>query len=394
MTTSWTGRELELDVGPVAHGGFCVARWEGRVVFVRHALPGERVLALVTEDRGGSFCRADAVDLRKAAPDRVQPPCPVAGAGGCGGCDWQHASAFAQLSLKASVVREALARIAGLDVPVEVEPLPGGLLGWRTRVQLAVGPDGRAGLHVHRSPRVVPLADCPLVVPGTLPPVLSATWPPGGTVEVVRDGDGSVHVAAVVAGRHRGVRGTGVAMHHAAGRRWQVSTDGFWQVHPAAADALAAAVGAWTDAPAGGLAWDLYGGVGLFAAGLAAQVGPAGSVVVVEASRGAVADGAANLADLRQVSLRAGRVERVLLSLPGRPDVVVVDPPRRGLGRPLAHAIADRGPARVVHVACDPAALARDVAAFADRGYRLAGQRAFDAFPMTHHVECVALLTT
>ena len=418
---------LELTVGPVAHGGFCVARQpDGRVVFVRHALPGERVLAGVTEDRGGSYLRADAVQVLAPSPDRVPPSCPVAGPGGCGGCDWQHAAPPAQRALKAAVVREALSRIAGLDVAVQVEALDGGQLGWRTRVQLAVGPDGRAGLHAHRSARVVPLDDCPLVVPATLPPVLSSTWPPGGTVEVIRDAEGAVHVTVaepgpdgrggsggrgdhpgrLSRGGHPGragrssrasrlsrVRGSGVAVQHAAGRRWQVSAGGFWQVHPAAAGALAAAVDALAGAPSGGIAWDLYGGVGLFAAGLAAQVGATGSVVLVESSRRAVADAAANLADLPQVEVRAGRVERVLRSLPGIPDVVVADPPRRGLGRPLAHALADRGPARFVHVACDPAALARDVSAFADRGYRLAALRAFDAFPMTHHVECVALLT-
>jgi len=396
---------LELTAGPAGHGGFCVARGpDGRVVFVRHALPGERVLARITEDRG-SYRRADAVQVlaepasspprslpSSPSPERVPAPCPVAGPGGCGGCDWQHASASAQRTLKAAVVREALARIAGLDVPVSVEPLAGDLLGWRTRVQLAVGPDGRAGLHAHRSARVVPLADCPLVVPGTLAPVLSRRWPPGGTVEVVRDGAGAVHVVCVVAGRRSLASGSGVAVQHAAGRSWRVSVGGFWQVHPAAASALAAAVDAFAAAPAGGLAWDLYGGVGLFAAGLAAQVGGCGSVIVVESSRRAVADGAANLADLPQVSFRTGRVERVLRSLPGTPDVVVADPPRRGIGIALAHAVAARRPARIVHVACDPAALARDIAAFATHGYQLRSLRAFDAFPMTHHVECVALL--
>ncbi|HEY3260237.1 MAG TPA: TRAM domain-containing protein [Pseudonocardiaceae bacterium] len=396
---------LDLTVGPVAHGGFCVARQpDGRVVFVRHALPGERVQAMVTEDRGGSYLRADAVRVLAPSPDRVPAPCPVARPGGCGGCDWQHAAAAAQRALKAQVVRQALARIAGLDVAVQVEVLDGeqadgGLLGWRTRVQLAVGPDGRAGLHAHRSGRVVPLDDCPLVVPGTLSPVLAARWPPGGTVEVVRDAEGAVHVTLVEPGpsargrRRRRVQGSGVAVQHAAGRRWRVSVDGFWQVHTEAARVLAAAVNTFANAPVGGVAWDLYGGVGLFAAGLAAQVGTTGSVVLVESSRPAVADAAANLADLPRVQVRAGRVERVLRSLPGTPDVVVVDPPRRGLGRPLAHALADRAPARIVHVACDPAALARDVAAYADRGYHLAALRAFDAFPMTHHIECVALLT-
>ena len=438
--SGWVGRSLELTVGAVGHGGFCVARHDGRVVFVRHALPGERVVATVTEDRGGSYCRADAVRVLDASADRVPAACPAAGPGGCGGCDWQHAAPSAQLALKAAVVREALSRIAGVDLPVSVEPLPGGQLGWRTRVQLAVGPDGRAGLHEHRSSRVVPLADCPLAVPGTLGAVLSSSWPPGSAVEVVHDAGGKLHVTTVspdrdrparrgsdrpsdrdrparrgapssgaagpgvsggavepgvlgAPGRRRRVRGSGTAVQEAAGRSWQVSADGFWQVHPAAAATLASVVGEWAAAPPGGLAWDLYGGVGLFAAGLAEQVGITGSVVLVESSRRAITDGTANLADLPQVTLRVGKVEQVLDELPGEPDVVVVDPPRRGLGRPLAHAIADRGPSRLVYVACDPASLARDVAAMAERGYTLAGLRAFDAFPMTHHVECVALLT-
>jgi tRNA/tmRNA/rRNA uracil-C5-methylase (TrmA/RlmC/RlmD family) len=163
-------------------------------------------------------------------------------------------------------------------------------------------------------------------------------------------------------------------------------------VHPAAADALAGLVGEWADAPPGGTAWDLYGGVGLFASVLAGQVGYSGSVTVVENSRRAVADGAAALADLAQVSFVTGRVERALAQLPGVPDVVVLDPPRRGAGREVAAAVADRGPSRIIQIACDPAALARDVAAYLDHGYRLVALRALDAFPMTHHVECVAVL--
>ena len=113
---------------------------------------------------------------------------------------------------------------------------------------------------------------------------------------------------------------------------------------------------------------------------------------MVEAAQAAVDDGRAALADLPQVGWRVGRVEKVLAGLPADPDVVVVDPPRKGLGRAMVDTLAERAPARVVYVACDPAALARDVAFFAARGYALGALRAFDAFPMTHHMECVALL--
>jgi tRNA/tmRNA/rRNA uracil-C5-methylase (TrmA/RlmC/RlmD family) len=396
----WTDRMLELDVGPVAHGGHCVARHEDRVVFVRHALPGERVLAVVVEDGGGGFCRAEAVSVEQPSPQRVPAPCVWARAGGCGGCDFQHADPAEQRRLKADVLAEQLRRLAGIECAVEVEELPSGagrseqtapsgagrseqtVLGWRHRVRLAVDEHGRAGLRAHRSHDVLPIADCPITPAGALASALDRRYEPGSEVEVAVDADGVVHVGG----------GGGPVVQRAAGREWLLSPGVFWQVHPALPDALAAVVQEWAAAPAGGTAWDLYGGVGLFAAVLAEQVGRDGTVIVVESARQAVADGRAALADLPQVEWRVGRVERVLDGLPGRPDVVVADPPRRGLGRELVDALAARGPDRVVHVACDPAALARDLALFTARGYRLEGLRAFDAFPMTHHFECVALL--
>jgi tRNA/tmRNA/rRNA uracil-C5-methylase (TrmA/RlmC/RlmD family) len=337
----WTDQVLDLHVGAVAHGGHCVARVPAgdgreRVVFVRHALPGERVRAVVTDDSGGAFCRADAIAVLDPAPGRVEPPCPWARAGGCGGCDWQHA-----------------------DAPTQ---------------------------RAHRSHDVLPIADCPLVPPGELPPVLEQRFPPGGEVEVALDADGIRHLHVV------GAPTSGPAVvHRAAGREWPLSAGTFWQVHPELAATLATVVGEWAQAPDGGLAWDLYGGVGLFAAVLAEQVGPEGEVRVVESAPQAVADGRAALADLAQVRWTVGRVEHELAALPGTPDVVVADPPRRGLGRATVAALCDREPARIVHVACDPAALARDVALFDAQGYELAALRAFDAFPMTHHMECVAL---
>ena len=139
----WTGTEFEVTVGPVAHGGHCVARHEGRVVFVRHTLPGERVVVRVTEDRHPGFCRADAIEVLEASPDRVERPCPYSGPGRCGGCDWQHVDPAAQRTLKATVVREQLARLAGLpDVDVPVEELPGGPLRWRSRARFAVDRSG------------------------------------------------------------------------------------------------------------------------------------------------------------------------------------------------------------------------------------------------------------
>lgn len=380
----WLDRIIEFEVGPVAHGGHCVARVEGRVVFVRHALPGERVRAVVTEDRQASFCRADAIAVLSRSPDRVEPPCVWARPGGCGGCDFQHAAPAAQRELKADVLAEQLRRLAGLDLRVPVEELPGGSLGWRSRVRLAVAADGTPGLRPHRGHDVIPVDGCLLTPEGLLDDVLDRRWPPGRDIEVVRDADGSARVDA----------GSTQVLND---REWRAGPGMFWQVHPALAPALCAVLRDWAPSCAGGVAWDLYGGAGVLATVLADVVQPQGSVTVVESDRRAVAAGEEALADLSQVRWVTGRVERVLAAastagLAGPPDLVVADPPRRGLGREVVHALADAAPGRVVYVACDPASLARDLASFAGRGYRLIQLRAFDAFPMTHHFETVALL--
>ena len=417
----WEGREFEVLVGAVAHGGHCVARHEGRVVFVRHTLPGERVLVRVTEDRHPGFCRADAVEVLEAAPARVERPCPYSGPGRCGGCDWQHVDPAEQHRLKAAVVREQLVRLGRLDAadPVvaglAVEGLPGGPLRWRSRARFAVDRTGAPGLRRHRSHDVVVLDDCPITVEPAARAVLARRWPGAGAVDVSIDSTGAVttsrldrrgRVQAVRVHRAGEVHQTGEeapaepggrAERRAGGRDWEVEGTGFWQVHQAAADALVAAVADFARARAGETVLDLYAGAGLFGGALAPAVGEQGRVVCVEADPGACAAADTNLAALPQAEVWQGEVDaagltELLAELPTAPDVVVLDPPRAGAGAAVSRLVAGTGARAVVYVACDPAALGRDVAAFAGAGYRLAALRGFDAFPMTAHVECVALL--
>ena len=392
---SLVGEEYDVSVGPVAHGGHCVARHEGRVIFVRHAIPGERVTVRVTDGEEGSrFLRADAVAVLDASPDRVVPPCPFAGPDRCGGCDFQHVSLPAQRALKAAVVAEQLQRLAGLDVPVEVEPVPGEAdgLGWRTRLQYAVDASGHAGLRRHHSHDVVGIDVCRIAHPD-LPPVTSRTWRGVSCVEAIVSSTGEQLRLVERRGR-TSYDGPRVLHERAAGREWEVTGSGFWQVHPGAADTLVAAVLEALEPRPGEQALDLYSGVGLFSAAIAEQVGQSGRVVAVEGDRVAVDDARRNLSDLPQVEHVMDRVDRALArsDLGGNIDLVVLDPPRTGAKRKVVDALADLEPRAVAYVACDPAALARDVATFAERGYRLASLRAFDLFPMTHHVECVALL--
>ncbi|TJZ75368.1 class I SAM-dependent RNA methyltransferase [Rhodococcus oryzae] len=420
MSESWYGRSIEVRLGNPGHGGFCVARHEGRVVFVRHGLPGELVLAEITEDRGGSFCRADAVEIVEASPARVTARCPISGPGGAGCCDFSHATPDAQRAMKSSVVGDQLRRIAGVEREVEVEELPGtgDGTGWRTRLRLAVDPAGRAGFHGYRSSQVITDLLCPQPVLGTYQGLAERDWRPGGEIQVTVDGDGARHVVeiepakvsstgrrspgrrgatarrAAQAGprREHVVEGSGRAVERVGGREWELSATGFWQAHRGAAQTYSAVVGEWAEAAPGSIAWDLYGGVGVFAAELAEQVGPDGEVVSVESGRGAVDDGRRALAELGQVHLRAARVEKVVAELPVPVGAVVLDPPRSGAGREVIEALAHAGPGRVIHIGCDPAAFGRDIGLYLAQGYRLEQVRAFDAFPMTHHVECLALL--
>jgi tRNA/tmRNA/rRNA uracil-C5-methylase (TrmA/RlmC/RlmD family) len=391
---SLVGERYDVRAERVAHGGFVVARHQGVVVFVRHALPGERVIAEVTEGQEGDrFLRADAVEVLEGSADRVQPRCPFSGPGRCGGCDFQHVALPAQRELKAAVVAEQLQRLAGLDVHVVVEAVPGDDEGldWRTRVQFAVAPDGSPGLRKHRSHEVVPVDHCPIGHPG-LPDVTGSEWPDASTVEAIVSASGERLRLVTARDGATFADGPLVLRERAAGRDWRVTGSGFWQVHPGAADALAGAVLEGLAARPGERVLDLYAGVGLFSAALAAEVGPAGHVLAVEGDAVAAEDAAANLADLPQVSVLADRVDRALREVQAV-DLVVLDPPRTGARREVVSAVAAADPRAVAYVACDPAALARDVAFFAEQGYELRSLRAFDLFPMTHHVECVALLS-
>ncbi len=398
------GRELDLDIGPVAHGGFSVARHEGRVVFVRHTLPGERVRARVTE--GGSqdrFLRADAVEILTPSADRVEPVCRHAGPptadltwGGCGGCDWQHVNLTAQRELKGQVVAEQFARLAGLTVSVPVLAVPGDDAGlhWRTRVEFAVDAAGRAGLRPSRSRTVLPISECPIAVPGILESgVLHRDWTGYRAVDIAVAGEAPAVIVPVASREGPAPTLTETVATPGWSGRYAVSARGFWQVHPgAAATFLGQVLQALAPQP-GEQVLDLYAGVGLFAVPLADAVGPKGSVLAVEGDALACEHARANAGDRSQVQVLTGRVEDRLGEITAHgADVVVLDPPRTGAGRVVMEAVLGLQPRAIAYVACDPAALARDTAYALAGGYHLGSLTAYDAFPQTHHVECIAVL--
>jgi tRNA/tmRNA/rRNA uracil-C5-methylase (TrmA/RlmC/RlmD family) len=432
MMSYQAGQVIQVTTVDVAHGGWCVARPDdGPVVFVRHALPGETVMARVTEVTS-RLARAEAVEILTPSPDRVEAPCPYARPGGCGGCDWQHAALPAQRSLKAAVIRQQLKRLAGLDREVTVEPLPGDEepgsgLGWRTRVQFAVRPDGVAGLRAHRSHEVIDIGECLIAHPAITDLGIPARrWPGATSVEALVAAGSGERAVVITAGKVTGrsisiegltadsvlrrsghsltpVRGRSYLSQRAAGRNWRVSAGAFWQVHPRAADVLTEAVVTALEPRPGDVALDLYCGAGLFAGALAPAVGPGGTVVGVEADAAAVRDARHNLREWPWARVHKGDVAAMLRrggprgaesgALPAA-RLVVADPPRSGLAREVIDylSVAEHGAVRFAYVSCDPATLARDIGLLVARGWALEDLRAFDAFPMTHHVECVATL--
>jgi tRNA/tmRNA/rRNA uracil-C5-methylase (TrmA/RlmC/RlmD family) len=393
-------RELTVITGAPANGGCCVARHEGRVVFVRYALPGERVRVRVTAERG-SYWHAEAVEVIEPSADRTASLCPIAGADGAGCCDLAFAVPEAARAIKAQVVGNQLQRLGGYSwsgLDGGAEPLStAGPTGWRTRIRLDVGADRRPGFHRYRSDELVTDLHCAQLPAGMADGLGEIDWPPAAQLYVVVDDDGERHVVCTQRQGKRTatevVEGCYEAVQRVGSRSWQVPVTAFWQAHREAAEVYSSLVADWARPSAGITVWDLYGGAGVFAAVLGDAVGESGRVLTVDTSRAASRAARAALADLPQVEVITDSVRRTLSGQHARAEVAVLDPPRSGAGRDVIDLLAAAEVPRVVHIGCEAASFARDIGLYRAHGYAVEKIKVFDAFPLTHHIECVALLT-
>nr|WP_218116470.1 TRAM domain-containing protein [Leucobacter soli] len=429
------GDLIELEVTGIAHGGVCVARHDGRVVFVADAIPGERVRARVTEARKKSFARAATVEVLEPSEDRrphvwAEVALDRDPEDRAGGAEFGHIALPRQRALKAEVLADALRRFGGLTDDEIARAAGGGLtleaapgddesngLGWRTRVRLHVDPEtGEVGPYAARSRRVIPVESLPLAVEavGYLAP-LDELMPDVDTVDLVAPSADDPRMLIGFASEKPGRAGRARAGENdrvgesVGGREFLVRAGGFWQVHREAPRVLFEAVrdailqldeARRIDPAAGNL--DLYGGAGLLAAAMAEAVGPTLKVTSVEADPGATDDAAENLAELVGALAVTARTDRHLADLlrssaPVRERLrratVVLDPPRSGAGGEVCAQLGELAPANLVYVACDPVALARDTGTLRGLGYELVSLRAFDLFPHTHHFEALAVFT-
>lgn len=435
------GDEVELDVTGVAHGGVMVARHDGRVVFVADAIPGERVLARITDVKKKSFARAAAVKVLDASTDRREHVWAEASIDRdpedrAGGAEFGHIWLPRQRALKAAVLADAMQRFGGVTLATEdeedlagaladlVEPTPGDELpvgfeemegerepglAYRTRVRLHVDPEtGAVGPYAARSRRVIPVESLPLATEGInqIAPLDGFTTD-AATIDLVDPAADDPRMLVTLAGDDDRPGQNDRVQELVEDRGFHVRAGGFWQVHREAPavlfNAVRDAVGGLIedgrfDPAAANL--DLYGGAGLLAAAMAEAAGPGVKLTTVEFDEGATDDAAENLAEIvgaRAITARVDRHLRELLDAAApvrdrlRRGTVVLDPPRSGAGGGVTRQLTELAPANIVYVACDPVALARDTKTLREAGYDIAELRAFDLFPNTHHFESIAV---
>lgn len=424
--TGDVGQIVDLEITDAAHGGVFVGRLDGRVVFTADAIPGERVRARLTDVSKPSFWRAETVEVTDASPHRQRHIWPEADidrdpADRPGGAEFGHIDLAHQREIKRHILATALQRTGRLEPPVEFEGPRAASVGnhvvaeqpdgtrWRTRVSLHVDDDGRVGAYAARSHRVIPTETLPLATAAIERAAAALGRPAPGRVDLVQPADGHVrilvHPSTDAARKGRAARRSNdVIVEHVGTRRFRVDADGFWQVHRLAASTLTTVVAEELADAVDPDGWhlDLYGGVGLFGALLGDLAGPSARITSVEGNERATEHAGENLAEWVGARAETARVDRWTRALRQKISdrdrerlargTVVLDPPRTGAGAAVVDDLAALGPASIVYVACDPVALARDLARFADHGYRADRVRGIDLFPHSHHMEAVALL--
>ena len=416
--------ESTIRIERYADQGRCVGHIDGRVVFVRFALPGELVRVVLDEphDREDRFWTGEVTEVLEASEDRVEPVWPLAGplamGGGVGGADLVHVSLPGQLKWKSTSIAEQMRRLGHVDVDVPIERMPEDEaeqgLHWRTRIEMIADENGRPsmrrrGTHVRVPIDTMPLASRALLNVAEKEHVWDGGFTPGSQIRLsVPEPRGNAEIAdnyavlvdgEVTAGNRELTEKVTVC-----GREFEYGVDagGFWQMHRHAPIALTGHVMSLVhgelDGAASACLWDLYSGSGLFTLPLATLSAGRTRMLSVEGGKTAVKHAQRNLRaiHLGNVDARVGDVAKTLANVRNdlaKPDIVVLDPPRAGARAKVCRQIAESGARSVVYIACDPASLARDTATLASLGYDLADIRAFDIYPTTHHVETVVLLS-
>lgn len=395
----------------MAHGGDAVARHEGKVVFVPYLIPGEEALVEIVEEKA-NFSRAWPVEVISTSPDRVEALCNHFGV--CGGCQWQHISYQRQLAMRQEILQSQLARIARLPEATVTSAVPSSEPWYyRNNVQLHVDDEGRLGFIEASRHKVLPISEChimqPLVwemwsaleidFPGLERVTLRASTSTREqliVLESARDEVPEVELDLPVScvlllpnGTPITYVGTGYITEEVHGGRFRISANSFFQVNTGQLERLVSIVEGYAEPQGSDFVLDLYCGVGTLGLSLADKIG---GLLGIDESESAIEDAWFNSQEFENVAFLQGSVEDSIPDVEEKVDLVLLDPPRRGVSRKVIDAIIERAPGKVIYVSCDPATLARDVGRMVQGGYALVEIQAVDMFPQTYHVEAVALL--
>lgn len=385
------GDLLTLNIEKVAHGGLCVARHDGVVIFVRHALPDEIVEAkLISLAPGKRSWFAQTISVKKASDKRITPKCEFFKADGCGGCDWQHADSQYQRELKLEVLVEQLERfgqVANARQISSINAVEPSQSNWRTRIRVVANDEGKWGFRKTRSHEVQVVDKC-LIADNSINNVLK-TLPAGNPddeILIVKSKE-----ETIVYPVEKRAPSAPNSTQEVDGHDFAVAGDGFWQVHPGAASVLSRQIKESVKGLKVESFADLYAGVGVLAHSLLQEF-PVANAIVVEADRSAAQNAKENLKSFKKVQVSSERVDKWVRGVKNKFDVVILDPPRSGAGQTVMQQICRQTLQKIIYIACDPAALARDVLIAKKNGWKLETVVAFDLFPQTHHIESVAVL--
>ena len=380
------GQLITLEIGPVAHGGHFIARHNGRVIFVRHAITGEKAVVRITSVTS-KLAHGDAIEILSSSQDRVSSQCIYAGPSGCGGCDFQHISIEAQRIFKKFIIQDQFKRIAKIDIEPElihVEPENG--LHWRTRFDFSISKNGKAGFFSYKTKEVCEIDKCMIAVEkinGS--DLFQRKWKGKERVEVSVSSIDEMNI------RRAGRSISGPSQLHQIVENEQliISPDSFWQSHLNAPQALVKLVMQYMDLKPGDKVCDLYGGSGLFTSPILKRIQEIGVVHLVENDRRCIKDAKKIFRKNKNVIIHAGKVEEKLSNIKDV-DVILLDPPRNGAGKKVINEIISKNPKSIIYVSCDPASLARDTKLLIETSFSLDKITGVDLFPMTHHIECVS----
>ncbi len=414
---------ITLELTGMAHGGSAIGRYEGRAIFVPYGIPGDQVRVRIVQDKG-RFAIAEVVEVLAHSSDRVQPPCPYFGEGKCGGCQFQRIDYTKQLVLKQQVVKDQLARLGGLpDVTVHQTIASPDAYGYRSHATFHVAPNGHLGFIKTDHRTILQVDDCLLLsptlrdsfegakiqhfTPGTRIRFQAGTegqpihFPMGVVTDDVAEplvDKPNQHSSRKSKHSHSNASASVISeklsndavYYRIKDRTFRCSAGSFFQVNLAQAEKLVELVLECLNLQGNEHILDLYSGVGLFTAFIAAQ---AKQVSAVELFEPAVEDAQVNLDDYTNIELYVGKIESVLPRLGHNYEAAIVDPPRAGMDAPALDALINIQPGQIIYVSCDPATLARDAKRLVASGYTLQNVQPVDMFPQTYHIECVAHFT-